>query len=76
MHICFPFHQGTLCLVLEGFLNSALVISPRKKAPTLHFYSSQYVENRREKNYVIPTCIKFQEPYSYVATNSLRLKIE
>ena len=27
-------------LVLDGFLNSVFVISPRKKAPTSHFYSS------------------------------------
>ena len=40
-------------LVLEGFLNSAFVISPRKKAPTSHFYSLQLVEKGREKNYII-----------------------
>ena len=40
-------------LVFDRFLKSAFVISPRKKAPTSHFYSSQHVENRGEKNYVI-----------------------
>ena len=42
------FHFITV-LVLERFLNSAFVISLRKKAPTSHFYSSQYVVNGREK---------------------------
>ena len=47
-------------LLLDGFLDSAFGIIPRKKAPppgkkapTSHFYSSQYVENGKEKNYVI-----------------------
>ena len=42
------FHFITV-LVLERFLSSALVISPQKKAPTSHFYSSQHVEDGREK---------------------------
>ena len=41
------FHFITV-LVLEGFLNSAFVISPRKKAHTSHSYSSQYVETGRD----------------------------
>ena len=76
MRICFPFHQGTLCLVLEGFLNSTLVISLWKKAPTLHFYSSQYAENRREKTTSYLRACIFRNHYSYVAISSLRLKIE
>ena len=76
MHICFPFHQGTLCLVLEGFLNITLVISLRKKAPTLPFYSSQYAENRREKTTSYLRACIFRNHYSYVAISSLRLKIE
>ena len=36
-------------LILNGFLNSAFTISPQKKAPTSHFYSSQHVEDGREK---------------------------
>ena len=36
-------------LVLDRFLNSVSVISPRKKATTSHFYSSQHVENGSEK---------------------------
>ena len=48
------FHFITLTtwevLVLDGFLNSTFVLSPQKKAPTSHFYSSQH---EREKNYLI-----------------------
>ena len=36
-------------LILDRFLNSAFVFSPRKKASTSHFYSSQHVLNEREK---------------------------
>ena len=57
IYVCFPFHHGSLVdrelLVLEGFLNSAFVISPQKKAPTSLFYSLQHVQNGREKNYLI-----------------------
>ena len=53
-------------LVLDSVLNSTVfVISPRKKAPTAHFYSSQHVEKRREKK--LPhICIQFQKPYTNV----------
>ena len=37
----------------RSILNSAFVISPRQKAPISRFYSSQYVENGRERNWVI-----------------------
>ena len=37
----------------RSILNSALVISPQKKTPISRFYSSQYVENGRERNWVI-----------------------
>ena len=40
----FVFHFISV-LVLEGFLNSAVVISPQEKTPTSHFYNSQHVEN-------------------------------
>ena len=40
-------------LVLDGFLNSAFIISLWKKAPTSHFHSSQHVEKRWERNYVM-----------------------
>ena len=57
MHVCFPFHHGSLgdreVLVLEGFLNSAFIISLQKKAPTSLFYSLQHVENGKEKNSLI-----------------------
>ena len=45
----FSISSSYLFLVLKGFLNSALVISQRKKLPTLHFYSLQYAEKGREK---------------------------
>ena len=55
MHVCFPFHMVATseALVLHRFLNFAFVICPREKAPFSHFYSSQHVENGRERNYVI-----------------------
>ena len=54
-HVCFPFHTVATyeVLVLDGFLNSAFVISPPKKAPNSNFHSSQQVQNGRERNYVI-----------------------
>ena len=45
----FSISSQYLFLVLKGFLSSVVVISQPKRAPTSHFYSSQYVENRREK---------------------------
>ena len=53
-YFCFPFHTVATweVLVLDGFLNSAFVICPRKKASPSDFYSSQHVENARERNYV------------------------
>ena len=42
------FHSITV-IALDEFLNSALVIIPQKKAPTSYFYSSQHVQNGREK---------------------------
>ena len=40
-------------LVLDKFLNSSFVISSQKKATASYFYSSQHVENGKEKNYLI-----------------------
>ena len=51
-NLCTSVFYFITVLVLEGFLNSALIISPLKKAPTSLFYSSQHAENRKEKNYV------------------------
>ena len=64
----FPFHTIATweVLVLDGFLNSAYVISPQKKALTSPFCSSQHAENGRERNTY--TCTQFQESY----TNILR----
>ena len=50
MDVCFPFHHGSYVggwevVVLDGFLNSAFVISSQKKALTSHFYISKHVEN-------------------------------
>ena len=44
-------------LALDRFLNSVSVVSPRKKAPTSYFYSSEHVESGSEKTTHIYTNI-------------------
>ena len=55
MHVCFPFRHGSYVGgwevgVLDGFLSSAFVISPQKKALTSHFCISKHVENWKVKS--------------------------
>ena len=49
-HVCFPFHHGACTRRVFKF---SVHNQYTKKAPTSNIYSSQYVENGREKNYLI-----------------------
>ena len=55
-HVCFPFHTVATyeVLVLDGFLNSAFVISPPKKAPNSNFiaHNRYKTEEKETMSYV------------------------